>query len=187
MVKRFRFLSAVSLLTVILFVKIEPAKANELRFELHQKISLNALAATDTIPPSDVMDAVTAAIEAINSFDIKDIADLYTPNAVIADDEAPYSWNGPTAGVQWVNAVEKACKNNRLTNLKGVIEPINFFQRSEDNFYIVVPVSFTANLPGKRHFSVKGAFTFVLRQQNGKWLIKKPDLAAAKSDKRGLS
>src|SRR6202042_2364563 len=99
----------------------------------------------DTIPPSDVMDAVTAAIEAINSFELKAVADLYTPNAVIADDEAPYSWNGPTAGVQWINAIERACKSNRLTNLKGTIEPINFFQQSEDNFYIVVPVSFAGN------------------------------------------
>ena len=170
--KRFRLLSAFCLLTAILFFKIYPANAIEVRFELHPKIGSNAVTVADTIPPSDVMDAVTAAIEAINSFELKAVADLYTPNAVIADDEAPYSWNGPTAGVQWINAIERACKSNRLTNLKGTIEPINFFQQSEDNFYIVVPVSFAGNLPGKRHFSVKGAFTFVLRQENGKWLIK---------------
>jgi ketosteroid isomerase-like protein len=118
------------------------------------------------------MDVVTATINAINSFDIAAVADLYTPNAVVTDDEAPYSWNGPTAGVQWVNAVEKVCKNNRLTKLKGVIEPINVYQQSADNCYIVVPVSFTGTLPGRQRFSVRGAFTFVLRQVNGKWLIK---------------
>jgi len=126
----------------------------------------------DTIPPDDVMEVITAIINSTNSFNIEAVANLYTPNAVISDDEPPYSWNGPTAGIQWVNAVEKACKDNQLTKLKGTIEPINLYQLREDNIYIVVPVNYTGNLPGKRHFAVKGAFTFVLRNINGKWLIK---------------
>ena len=108
----------------------------------------------------------------INS-NIEDVANLYkTPNAVVADDEPPYSWNGPTAGVQWVNAVEKTCKDNKLTKLKATIEPINIYQQTGDNTYIVVPVSYTGELPGKVRFSAKGAFTFVLRMEDGKWLIK---------------
>jgi len=118
------------------------------------------------------MDIVTAVIYSLNTFNIEKVADLYTPNAVVADDEPPYSWNGPTAGIQWVNAVEKVCKDNRLTRLKGTIEAVNVFQQRADNFYIVVPVSFTGNLPGKQSFSADGAFTFVLRMVNGKWMIK---------------
>ncbi|HZY36606.1 MAG TPA: nuclear transport factor 2 family protein [Mucilaginibacter sp.] len=172
MAKHFRLLPALSLLTAILFVKILPANAHEIRCERFEKFRAKAYSVADTIPPSEIMDVVTATINAINSFDIAAVADLYTPNAVVTDDEAPYSWNGPTAGVQWVNAVEKVCKNNRLTKLKGVIEPINVYQQSADNCYIVVPVSFTGTLPGRQRFSVRGAFTFVLRQVNGKWLIK---------------
>lgn len=126
----------------------------------------------DTIPPADVMEVISKAVYSLNNFDIKDVANLYTPNASIADDEAPYSWNGPTAGVQWVNAVEQVCKDNKLTKLKGSIETINVFQQSADNVYVVVPVSYTGTLPDKGHFNSKGAFTFVLRLVNGKWLIK---------------
>jgi hypothetical protein len=126
----------------------------------------------DTVPPSDVMEVVSKAIYALNGFNIDDVANLYTPNAVIADDEPPYSWNGPTAGVQWVNAVEQVCKDNRLTKLHGTIEPINIYQQSSDNVYIIVPVNYTGNLPGKGHFSAEGAFTFVLRLISGKWMIK---------------
>jgi ketosteroid isomerase-like protein len=172
MVRCFRFLSAFGLFTAILIIKVSPAHAGEIRPVRNLDSRPNALSVADTLAPSGVMDIVTKAIYALNSFDIAAVANLYTPNAVVADDEPPYSWNGPTAGVQWVNAVEKACRNNRLTRLKGVIEPINFYQQSADNFYIVVPVSFRGNLPGKQHFSVRGAFTFVLRQVNGGWLIK---------------
>jgi hypothetical protein len=126
----------------------------------------------DTVPPADVMDIVKAAVYSLNTFSIEKVADLYTPNAVIADDEPPYSWNGPTAGIQWVNAVEQVCKDNRLTKLKGTIESINVFQQTTDNVYIVVPVNYSGELPGKTHFTSRGAFTFVLRMINGKWMIK---------------
>jgi len=127
---------------------------------------------TDTIPPAEVMEVINAIINSTNSFNIDAVANLYTPNAVIADDEPPYSWNGPTAGVQWVDAVEKACKANQVTKLTGKIAPINIYALNDDNVYIVVPVSYSGNLPGRQRFAVKGAFTFVLRNVNGKWMVK---------------
>jgi len=126
----------------------------------------------DTIPPAEVLYVLQRAINALNNFDIDAVANLYTHNALVADDEPPYSWNGPTAGVQWVNAVEQVCKDNRLTKLKATIEPIHVFQLTTDNVYTVVPVSFTGVLPGRARFTAKGAFAFVLRMENGKWLIK---------------
>jgi ketosteroid isomerase-like protein len=126
----------------------------------------------DTIPPSEVLDIITTIINSTNNFDIDAVANLYTPNAVIADDEPPFSWNGPTAGVQWVNAIEQVCKDNKLIKLRAEIQPINVFQLSTDNVYIVVPVIYSGELPHKSKFSADGAFTFVLRQINGKWLVK---------------
>jgi hypothetical protein len=126
----------------------------------------------DTIPPADVMQVITTAIYSTNDFNIEKVAELYTPNATITDDEPPYSWNGPTAGVQWVNAVEKVCKDNDLTKLKGSIGAINVFLQTADNVYIIVPVTYTGNLTGRSHFTAEGAFIFVLRMINGRWLIK---------------
>jgi ketosteroid isomerase-like protein len=126
----------------------------------------------DTTLPGEVMDVIKAAVYSLNNFDIEKVANLYTPNASVADDEPPYSWNGPTAGVQWVNAVEQVCKDNKLTKLKGSIETISVYQQNADNIYVVVPVSYNGLLPGSQRFNSKGAFTFVLRLINGKWLIK---------------
>ncbi len=126
----------------------------------------------DTVPQAEVMQVVNAAINSLNSFNIDAVANLYTQNAVVADDEPPYSWNGPTAGVQWVNAVEQVCKENRLTKLKGSIGTVSVYQQSTDNVYVVVPVIYTGLLPGKAAFEANGAFAFVLRNINGKWLIK---------------
>jgi len=166
-------ISVVALLAAIAFGQICDAKSTgNGPYNKGTGTYTGDVALTDTIPPAEVVDIVTAVIYSINTFNIEKVADLYTPNAVVADDEPPYSWNGPTAGVQWVNAVEQACKDNRLTKLKGIIETINDFHQTAENVYVVVPVTYAGDLPGRRIFKVEGAFTFVLRMIDGKWLIK---------------
>src|SRR5258708_14699164 len=151
MTKNILFISAFSIFTAILFVQICHAKEKSWNHCLESGGTYTRTTVlTDTVPPADVMDIVTTVVYSLNTFHIEKDADLYTPNSVILENEPPYSWNGPTAGIQWVNAVERVCKENRLTKLKGSIETINVFQQSADNFYIVVPVSFTGDMPGKQ-------------------------------------
>ena len=165
--------SAFILIVTILSTTGATAKGNRLMaFNKNIKVYGYPFTLIDSVPPSEVMDIVEAAINSLNSFNIDIVANLYTQNAVVADDEPPYSWNGPTAGVQWVNAVEQVCKDNKLTKLRGSIGNISVFQHSADNFYIVVPVIFTGNLPQKQRFTADGAFTFILRMVSGKWMIK---------------
>jgi len=163
---------AFGLLIPVLFV--QPCSAGIKCYSMHHSKTMGEeqQVVRDTLVPAEVLDIVTAVIKASSSFNLQSVADLYTPNAVIADDEAPYSWAGPTAGIQWVNAVEKACKINGITKLTAEILPVNVFQQSNEDVYVVVPVSYTGNQPGKQHFAVKGAFTFILREVNGRWLIK---------------
>jgi ketosteroid isomerase-like protein len=127
---------------------------------------------TDTIPQPDVIAVVKIVIDAANNFNVQAVANLYTPNAVVADDEPPYSWNGLTAGIQWVNSVEKAVKDAHITKFKGRMEQVNVYQQTVENVYVIVPVTYTGDLPGHAHFSAKGAFAFVLRHIDDRWLIK---------------
>ena len=126
----------------------------------------------DTTLPKDAIKSITTVIDASSTFNIDAVANLYTPNAVIADDEPPYSWSGPTAGVQWVNAIERACKDFKITKFKADIKPIKVVQQSSDVIYVIVPVEYHGNQPGGRLFEADGAFTFVLRWVGDKWLIK---------------
>ena len=173
MAKKKLLISAFCLLVTGLFFPCSHVNASGSNFSTKRLfLKLRWALLTDSLPPSDVMDVISTAIYATNDFNIDAVANLYTPNAIIADDEPPYSWNGPTAGVQWVNAVEMACRENKISKLKGSIETVTVFQQNGDNIYVVVPVSYTGNLPGKRHYAAHGAFNFVLRLINGKWMIK---------------
>ncbi|MDB5025234.1 MAG: hypothetical protein JWP78_2989 [Mucilaginibacter sp.] len=120
---------------------------------------------------NEVMNIITAVVNASGTFDINAVANLYTPNAVIADEEPPFSWNGPTAGVQWVNTVEKTCKEYKLKGFKGQIGRVSVYLQTEESIYVVVPVDYTGEIKGD-HFEEGGAFTFVFRIVNGHWLIK---------------
>ena len=131
--------SAAFILSSLLFLLLNCAcYASSVRYNNHLTDSFhNGPKLKDTVPPSEVMDVINVIITSTDKFDIEAVANLYTPNAVIADDEPPYSWNGPTAGVQWVNAIEQVCKDTHLTKLKASIGSVNVFQQSSDNVYIV--------------------------------------------------
>ncbi|HTD98795.1 MAG TPA: nuclear transport factor 2 family protein [Mucilaginibacter sp.] len=120
---------------------------------------------------SEIMKIINMVINASSSFDVNAVADLYTPNAVIADEEPPFSWNGPTAGVQWVSTVEKTCKDFKLKGFKGKIGRVNVYLQSTESIYVVVPVDYTGEIKGEP-FEEDGAFTFVFRIVSGKWMIK---------------
>ncbi len=120
---------------------------------------------------AEVMQIINKVINASSSFDINAVADLYTPNAVVADEEPPFSWNGPTAGVQWVSTVEKTCKDFKLKNFKARIGSVNVYLQTAESVYVVVPVDYTGQIKGD-HFEEDGAFTFIFRMVSGHWLIK---------------
>jgi ketosteroid isomerase-like protein len=118
-----------------------------------------------------VIKIIHTVIKASSTFDIDAVANLYTPNAVIADEEPPFSWNGPTAGVQWVNTVEKTCKDYKLKEFSGKIGRISVYLKTDESIYVVVPVDYTGEIKGD-HFEEEGAFTFVFRMVSGQWMIK---------------
>lgn len=131
----------------------------------------NGIIADSASNRTEVTKVINKVINASSSFDVDAVTDLYTPNAVVADEEPPFSWNGPTAGVQWISTVEKTCKDFKLKNFKAKIREISVYLQTEESVYVVVPVDYTGEIKGD-HFDEEGAFTFIFRLVSGRWLIK---------------
>ncbi|HMG07252.1 MAG TPA: nuclear transport factor 2 family protein [Mucilaginibacter sp.] len=119
----------------------------------------------------EVLEIVNTVLQASYTFKIEKVSDIYTPNAVVSDEQQPFSWNGQLAGVQWVNSVEKAVKDFKIKDFKVNVKRIKIFQQTEEIAYLVVPVEYTGTINGEP-FDEEGAFSFVLRIVSGKWLIK---------------
>jgi len=120
---------------------------------------------------NEVVKIINTVINASSSFDVNAVTELYTPNAVVADEEPPFSWNGPTAGVQWISTVEKTCKDLRMKNFRAKIRDISVYLQTDESIYVVVPVDYTGQIKND-YFDEEGAFTFIFRLVNGHWLIK---------------
>ncbi|PWK67079.1 uncharacterized protein DUF4440 [Mucilaginibacter oryzae] len=119
----------------------------------------------------EVKQIIEKVIKASGTFSIDEVSDLYAPNAVVADEQPPFSWNGQLAGVQWINSVEKAVKDFKIKDFKVDLQRIKTFQQTDEIVYLVAPVEYTGTVNGE-HFEEQGAFSFVLRVVSGKWLIK---------------
>jgi ketosteroid isomerase-like protein len=119
----------------------------------------------------EIVGIINTVITASGNFNIDAVADLYTPNAVVVDEEPPFSWNGPTAGVQWINTVEQTCKQLKIKQLKNHVGRINVYLQSDESIYVIVPAVYSGEVHGDP-FEEDGAFTFIFRLVNGKWLIK---------------
>lgn len=132
----------------------------------HSVLPVDSAAARATI-----MGIIKEVIKASGSFNMGAVADYYAPNAVVADEEPPFSWNGPTAGAQWISAVEKACKDLKLKEFNGRIGRVSIYLQTDESIYVVVPVDYTGEIHGEP-FEEDGAFSFVFRMVNDKWLIK---------------
>jgi hypothetical protein len=135
-------------------------------------VSCNKDSTADSVATRKLLTAIiNKVVEASANFEIGAIGDLYTLNATVADEEPPFSWNGPTAGAQWVNAVEQTCKELKIRKLRGRPGRITIYLQTDESVYVVVPVTYTGDQHGDP-FEESGAFTFVFRVVRGKWLIK---------------
>jgi len=165
--KRFR-LTILPILLLVTAVFLSPAavKATSQAYAGKPDSTADSVATRKTI-----ISIISTVINASGNFDINAVANFYTPNALVADEEPPFSWNGPTAGAQWISAVEKTCKDLKIKRLKGTMGRINVYMRSDESVYVIVPAVYSGEVKDQS-FEEEGAFTFVFRLVNGKWLIK---------------
>jgi hypothetical protein len=119
----------------------------------------------------EVLQSVNTVLKASYTFEIDKVTDMYAPNAVVTDEQQPFSWNGQLAGVQWVNSVQKAVKEFKIKDFMVIVKRIKIFRQTEEIAYLIVPVEYTGTVNGDP-FNEEGAFSFVFRIVSGKWLIK---------------
>jgi len=167
--KRFFSTLLLSLFAAICIMQADSARGNTgVILHTNKIISVSVdSAATRAL----VIGIINTVIKSSGSFDISAVSDLYAPNAVVADEEPPFSWNGPTAGAQWVSTIEKSCKDLKLRDLRGKIGRVSVYLQTDESVYVVVPVDYTGEIKGEP-FDEDGAFTFIFRKVSDKWLIK---------------
>ncbi len=133
-------------------------------------VLLNSAPAFSAQPPSDVMAPVQTFLAVTNGRSAVNIDTLFTPDAVVIDEEPPYLWSGPHAASQWLAMLKGQFVKNQMTGFAATAgKPIEYSQTG-DVAYLIIPLSL-AGTAGTKPFHEKGTLTFVLRRTAGDWKI----------------
>jgi ketosteroid isomerase-like protein len=70
-------------------------------------VVLFAVAATPSQPPASIVALTQAVLDAVNTNNRAKLAGLYTRDAAVVDETAPFFWRGADAGVRWWDSVQR--------------------------------------------------------------------------------
>ncbi len=129
-----------------------------------------AHAKAPAMPPAAVLQLAARVIDASNGTDPSKYAGMYTDDAVVTDENAPYRWSGPDAGVAWFTRVLAVVDAMHARDFHAVAAPASEFQMQGDAAYMVVPVTITAQVGGKP-FRESGMVTYTFARTATGWKI----------------
>jgi ketosteroid isomerase-like protein len=133
-------------------------------------IAPNVVMAASPAPPAPILQLANAAMGAANANDASAFAGLYTDDAVVVDEIAPFVWRGAGGGTAWWHAVTAVAQKMKMVHLRATNIRVGEFKQSANDAYLVEPMTVTAIADGKP-FAEPGTTTFTFHNTGGTWLI----------------
>lgn len=128
-----------------------------------------------TLPPwpgvAEVMRPVNGAIAEINADNARGLSSYFASNAVVVDDLAPFTWQGPDASTRWLGDRDDYDALGRITNWRAVAhDPMTVYIDKNVTAYVVVPVIVSADFRGTPVRRPR-ILTVALQYTEGAWKI----------------
>jgi ketosteroid isomerase-like protein len=139
-----------------------------------------ALAQGAPNPPAAIIALENAMLHAANTNDATAYANLYTPNAVVVDENPPYAWSGSGAGMAWWHVVDAVMSKMKLTSLHAVAFPPTEYHQSATDAYMIVPMRISGVAAGKP-FNENGTTTYTFHRSGDVWKISSQVWTTARS------
>jgi ketosteroid isomerase-like protein len=135
--------------------------------------SILAVACTASAPAQlrpgmrEVLKPVNAVMAAVQADNPSAVSGLYAGNAIIVDDQGPFTWSGSNAGSEWLSDVSRYSKwSSKIAHFNGT--PVSI-ESGTDSAYVVVAGTFSGAKP--KPWKQQGTLTFTLRKARGDWKI----------------
>jgi hypothetical protein len=135
---------------------------------------LGTTARADDIDVAAITAPAHRLVEAINHPSDKPPAHVFTKDAVVLDDFAPYHWSGKTNGKLWYGELVGNTPETRkaFADMQAVlsVEAPKFARVTGDAGYYVLPATFLFNDSGRRVHQT-GQWVINVKKVGGEWLI----------------
>ena len=118
----------------------------------------------------EVVRTIGRFVDAVNGGDVAGAAACLAADATIVEDLAPYRWQGPAAGADWMLAMARNAEAAGMTQIVMAIEAPLRVEVESGHGYAVVPGVLRLRSQGGTLRS-EGSLTFALRRSGEDWLI----------------
>ncbi|HEY1429955.1 MAG TPA: nuclear transport factor 2 family protein [Candidatus Tumulicola sp.] len=129
-----------------------------------------ASAQAKAVPPAAIVKLANAVVNVGNTGDVSSLSGIFTGDAVVVDENAPFVWRGANAGVNWWNQLVGMMKRAHMGNLHVGSVRVGEYRQSPNDAYLVEAMVITGSEAGKP-FAESGTMTFTFHKTNGRWLI----------------
>ena len=119
---------------------------------------------------ADVTDFIRTFVEAVNRGEIDTALAAFADDACIVEDLAPFRWQGPGAGGEWLAAMGANAARLGVDAIHMALGDPMRIEVEGPNAYAVWPGTVTLGRAGDT-LQEKGVLTFVLRASDGAWSI----------------
>ena len=116
------------------------------------------------------MQLANQVLKAADADNATGLSGLYTDDAVIVDENPPFTWRGPAAGAAWWRVVEAVTTKAKITNLKAAKVRIGEFVQTSTDAYLIETMTLSWVSRGKPS-TESGTMTYTFHNAGGKWLI----------------
>jgi hypothetical protein len=131
---------------------------------------LSALAQTKAIPPQAIVKLANVVVNVGNTNDGSLLSGIFTSDAVVVDENAPFVWRGANAGTAWWNGLTVLMKRAHMGHLHVGAVRVGEYRQSPTDAYLVESMLITGTQAGKP-FAESGTMTFTFHKAGGRWLI----------------
>lgn len=121
-------------------------------------------------PPAPIVKLANAVIRAANSDNASGLVGLFTGDATVVDENAPFVWRGARAGTAWWHVVDAVTQKIKMTHLKAVNIRVSEFALTPSDAYMIEAMTITGLTPAKP-FAESGTMTYTFHNAGGTWLI----------------
>jgi ketosteroid isomerase-like protein len=131
---------------------------------------LTAPAQTKAVPPQAIVKLANALVTVGNTNNASGLSGIFTDDAVVVDENAPFVWRGATAGTAWWNGLTVLMKKAHMGHLHVGAVRVGEYRQSSTDAYLVESMLITGTEAGKP-FAESGTMTFTFHKTGGRWLI----------------
>lgn len=130
----------------------------------------HAQTAAPSPPPAEITRLTDAVMTASNADNAAGFAGLYTDDAVVVDENAPFAWHGAGAGTAWWTLTHGIIQKLQLVSFKAAPQPPSEFTQSDTDAYMIVPITLTGTAAHKP-FAETGTMTYTFHKTPTGWKI----------------